>query len=428
MFLFFLIVVVSFAIYSMKPEERAKALRTAVGIIHRLRADAIHRRDHPEPFVVALRERTRWPFVTAALVLLNVLTFFRMVFADGALADPATQLAWGGNFGAVTTNGEWWRLVASTFIHTGLLQLIVNMAALAQVGLVFERLVGHATFGLVYLAAAIIGSALDLYAQPLSMGTGPSAAIMAIYGLMAGATVWNLLQQSAVTIPPKAMIRFAPVAGIFLLYTLAAGDFASKAPIAGFAIGAIIGLALTRGIGEHTPSLRTVGSAAATAVVLAVALAIPLRGLSDVRPEIERIVELEGRAAGIYESAVKQFRLGAIKAEALAQIIDRSITPELHAAQGRMKAFEADNVPTEHRPLVEGANEYLRLRDESWRLRADALRKHNLAALRKADRAEWESLEAFGRIKPNEKTDKQHTTGPPEGSAKPAEGQQNQHN
>ena len=91
------------------------------------------------------------------------------------------------------------------------------------------------------------------------------------------------------------------------------------------------------------------------------------------------------------------------------------------------RTFEADNVPTEHRPLVEGANEYLRLRDESWRLRADALRKHNLAALRKADRAEWESLEAFGRIKPNEKTDKQHTTGPAEGSAKPAEGQQNQH-
>ena len=83
--------------------------------------------------------------------------------------------------------------------------------------------------------------------------------------------------------------------------------------------------------------------------------------------------------------------------------------PELHAAQGRIKAFEGDNVPTEHRPLVEGATEYLRLRDESWRLRADALRKSNMAALRKADRAEWESLEAFSRIKPGEKPGKQDT-------------------
>ena len=409
MFLLFLIVVVSFAIYSMKPDERVKTLRMAVALMHRLKADAIQRMEQPDPFVVALRERTRWPFVTAALVLLNVLTFIRMVFADGALSDPATQLAWGGNLGTITTNGEWWRLLAATFIHSGLLQLVVNMTALAQVGLVFERLVGHSTFALVYLTAAVIGSAMDLYAQPLSISTGPSAAIMAIYGLMAGATVWNLLQQSAVTIPPKDMIRFAPVGGIFLLYTLGAGYFASKAPLAGFAIGAIAGLALTRGIGEHKPSLRLVGPAAAAALVLAVVFAIPLRGISDVRPEIERIVELEGHAAGVYETAVKQFRLGAIKAEALALIIDRSIMPELHAAQGRIKAFEGDNVPTEHRPLVEGATEYLRLRDESWRLRADALRKSNMAALRKADRAEWESLEAFSRIKPGEKPGKQDT-------------------
>ena len=200
-----------------------------------------------------------------------------MVFADGALSDPATQLAWGGNLGTITTNGEWWRLLAATFIHSGLLQLVVNMTALAQVGLVFERLVGHSTFALVYLTAAVIGSAMDLYAQPLSISTGPSAAIMAIYGLMAGATVWNLLQQSAVTIPPKDMIRFAPVGGIFLLYTGVA-HFA-KQGAGGFAM-ALAGLALTRGIGEHKPSLRLVGPAAAAALVLAVVFAIPLRGIS----------------------------------------------------------------------------------------------------------------------------------------------------
>ena len=116
--------------------------------------------------------------VTAALVLLHVLTFFRMVLADGALTDSATLLAWGGNFGPLTTNGEWWRLIAATFIHTGFLQLVVNMAALAQVGLVLERLVGHATFALVYITAAIVGSALDLYASSLSTGTGPAAAFV----------------------------------------------------------------------------------------------------------------------------------------------------------------------------------------------------------------------------------------------------------
>ena len=405
MFLLFLIVVGSFAIYSMKPEERAKALQLATAQIYRLRAGAAQRASQPpEPFEAALHERTRLPLVTAALVLLNVVTFFRMVLADGPLADPETLLAWGGNFGPLTTNGGWSRLLASTFIHTGPLSLIVTMAALIQVGLVLERLVGHATFALVYLTAGVVGSALDLYAQPLSIGTGPAAAIVGIYGLFAAATVWNLLQPTAVTIPPKALRRFAPVAGIFVLYILVTGRFASQAPIAGFVIGAIAGLAMTRGIGNGTPSLRLVGQAAVAALVLAVGLAFPLRGISDVRPEIARIVELEGRASGIYQKAVEQFRLGAIKAEALAQIIDRSIMPELHAAQGRMKAFEGDNVPTQYRPIVDGANEYLRLRDESWRLRSEALRKANMATLRKADRAEWESLEAFSRIKANEQT------------------------
>ena len=409
MFLFFVIVVVGFVIYSMKPEERAKALATAVALIHRLKADAVHRMEHPEPHEAALRERTRWPLVTAALLLLNVVTFLRMASAAGAVGDPATQLAWGANFGPITTNGEWRRLLVSTFVHPGLVSLIVTMAALAQVGPILERLVGHATFALVYLAAAVIGSTLDLYTHPLSINGGPTTAIVAIYGLMAGTSVWNLMQPTAVTIPPKAMTQFAPAAGILLLYMLAGGYFASGAPIAGLAIGATAGLAMTRGIGNGTPSLRLVGQAAVAALLLAVVLAFPLRGISDVRPEIARIVEFEGRAAGIYEKAVEQFRLGAIKAEALAQIIDRSIMPELQAAQGRMKAFEGDNIPTEYRPLVEGANEYLRLRDESWRLRSEALRKANMSALRKADRAEWESLEAFSRLKANEQTD---TSGP----------------
>jgi membrane associated rhomboid family serine protease len=145
MFLLFLIVIIGFGIYSMKPEERVTALRTAIAAIHRLRDDAARRMEEPEPHVLALRERTRWPLVTAALVVLHVLTWSRMALADGALADSVTLLAWGGNFGPLTTNGEWWRLIAATFIHTGFLQLVVNMAALAQVGVVLERLVGHAT-------------------------------------------------------------------------------------------------------------------------------------------------------------------------------------------------------------------------------------------------------------------------------------------
>jgi hypothetical protein len=113
---------------------------------------------------------------------------------------------------------------------------------------------------------------------------------------------------------------------------------------------------------------------------------------------MRRIVEIEGRTAHDYDLAATQFRLGAVNAKALAQLIDGTILPELRQARTRVKALVG--VPPEHQPLVAGAEEYLGLRDESWRLRSEALRKGNMNALRKADRAERDSLDAFQRIKP----------------------------
>ena len=79
-------------------------------------------------------------------------------------------------------------------------------------------------------------------------------------------------------------------------------------------------------------------------------------------------------------------------------MIERKITPELQAMQARLKTL--GRVPPEHQPLLGGAEEYLRLRDESWRLRAAALHKSSMPALRKAESAERASLEALERLKP----------------------------
>jgi len=134
------------------------------------------------------------------------------------------------------------------------------------------------------------------------------------------------------------------------------------------------------------------------AVVIAVAYGVPLRGIADVRPEMERVVAIEGRTAIAYEKAVVQFRKGHMTAKALAQLIDRTIMPELQAASARVKALEG--VPAEHQPLVASAEEYLRLRDESWRLRAEGLNTRNLLTLQKAERPERAALEALQRIRP----------------------------
>src|SRR5207237_9909570 len=101
-------------------------------------------------------------------------------------------------------------------------------------------------------------------------------------------------------------------------------------------------------------------------------------------------------AVKAFEAPVEPCEGGRAPAKALAGIIEGSILPAFAAAATRVDALQ--NVPPSQQPLVAGARVYLRLRDQSWRLRAEALRKANMAMLRQADSIEYASLTAFRQI------------------------------
>ncbi len=201
-----------------------------------------------------------------------------------------------------------------------------------------------------------------------------------------------------VTMTLTAARRLAPIAGFFLLFNLLNGNLGFGAEIGGLAVGFICGVVLTYGVSIRTPPVPRVAVTMAATVMVAVASAVPLRGVADVRPEVSRVIAVEESTTTAYKAAVKQFQLGTVSAEALAQMIDRKITPELQTVQARFK--DLGRVPPEHQQLLEFTLQYLRLREESWRLRAAALHKSSGAALRKADAAERASLMAFDVIKP----------------------------
>ena len=188
----------------------------------------------------------------------------------------------------------------------------------------------------------------------------------------------------------------APATTIFILYGLARSQ-GNGAELVGLVTGLVCGLVLLRGVSERTPPPRRIAIAVAITVGIALALAIPLRSMTDARPEIARVIEFETRTAEAYKAAVNQFRLGAINAEALAKVIERTIVPDLQEVLTRVTALK--RVPPVQEAMVMGAEMYLRLREQSWRLRAEALHKSNMKSLRKADEAEHESLEAFEQLK-----------------------------
>ena len=442
------LVVGGYAVHVMTPDERKKALRSLEDKFWVANDAAVKIRSQDEPFRLVLKARTPLPIAVPAILALNVLVFTAMLLSSGSFGDPAVLVGWGASFGPATSNGEWYRLLTSLFVHAGFFHLLMTIVGLAQVGLTLERLLGPLAVAVVYVSAGLFAGLERLSVHPMETIAGPGAAVLGVYGLFAATLMWGVVQkrqtaaapasaasvpvqqdttfnlrgaltpledsvssgpvaaadpadapaQTLAIIPSNTLTRMAPAIAIFMLYTLA-GGFGSpelSALLAGF----ICGMVFAKRSHEQSTPVMHAAAALGTAAVIVVASAAMLRGISDVRPEIARVVALESTTAGTYEKAVVQFKNGAMTAQALEKVITQKIVPELKLAHARLKAV--NGVPAEHQPLVANAEEYLRLRDESWRLRADALRKSNMIALRAADRSERASLEALEKIRPSE--------------------------
>jgi membrane associated rhomboid family serine protease len=377
-----LLVIGGFVCYLMTPEERTRAGRAALARIPEVREGvrkAVLGDPAREEFRRALLERTPWALVTPGLIVLNTAIFIRMLFGPTAFSDPATLIGWGGNYGPLTTNGEWWRLVSSMFVHNGMLHLLVMIVGLAPFGLILERLVGPLTFSAAYLASGMLASVLSLAMHPLAVSTGASGAIFGIYGLFLASMIWSMRSDSTVVIPLAALKKVSPAAAVFILYNMASGGLDMAAELAALLVGLIYGAVLAKGVGARKPTARRVAIAMTTTMVIAAAAVIPLRGIDDVRPDIDRLITIEDRTASAYESALGRFRKRRMSAGELAQFVDQTIIPELQAAEARFRAV--DKVPPEHQALMAAAEKYLRLRDESWRLRAEGLRKMHMVTL-----------------------------------------------
>jgi hypothetical protein len=283
------------------------------------------------------------------------------------------------------------------FVPAGVLHLVANVAGFAQLGLVTERLFGRLALANVYFAAGLVAGVLNLLLYPVGVNAGASASVFAAYGLFAAAFMSGVAFPSELSIPPTTLLKLAPGAVLFLLYSLAAG-FAGPAEMTGLIIGLVYGCVLIKDLSVQTPPARRVAITSGVVVALALAACIPVRGMSDVRPEIAQLAAVEEKTASAYDAAVRHFTNGEMTLKELVELIDRTILPELNAAQSRLKKIE--RVPYAQAPLLAGANEYLTLREESWRARSAGLRRKSLGSMRSPDETERASLDALDRIRP----------------------------
>ena len=388
-----LLVLGGVGVYVMKPDERIRVVRAVLRPIEDVWFAIQDERARKDPLRDALGARTRWPLITWTIAALNA-----VIFIMGGHGDPDSLVRWGGSVAPLTTGGDWWRLLTAPFVHSGFIALLVTIAGLLQPAMLVERLLGPVALATVFLSGGVLSTVIHLSINPLEVSAGGTGAVLAVYGTLLAVLVRGAMRPSEFTIPLRFLRLLAPAAAVFLLHALWTGDLPGPAGLvplaAGFGFG--IGLALTMADG-WAPASRAAAMPIATVIIAAV-IGWPLRGVMDARPDIARVVVDEDRTARDYASATTQFKLGALKAEAVAQIIEHRIEPVLTETQARLHALT--HVPADQRPLVSAANDYVALRLESWQLRAKALHKSSMRMLRDADDKERASLALLEKLRP----------------------------
>jgi rhomboid protease GluP len=394
---------------SLSVDERARVLRVVVLVARRLRRAA-----HREVVALwtAIRERPV-AFAAPALVAVSLGVFVCMLFGRGSLSDAATLIAWGASFGPRTTNGEWWRLATSPFVHHGFVTLTINAIALAEIGVLIERRVGRLAVWSAFASGALLANVVNLWTHPLGITTGASGGVCGVYGLLFALIVAERRPETDRMIPAADVRRFVPMTAVVLALNLLDGGVGTLAEMAAVVTGFVFGLAAVRHV-QAGGARRTAVACAGVATLVVVAAAAVGR-IVDVRPEIQRLVELEQRTAKMYASSYGTFNNNQMDIDTLARVIERTIVPALQEADDRVKFLQG--VPQEERLRMSEAREYLRLRVESWLLRARGLRATNapmrsmtsadadaryrssLVILGSADAAERTALQVLHRLK-----------------------------
>jgi membrane associated rhomboid family serine protease len=334
--------------------------------------------------VVARFHRTLVEFspralVTPTLIGCNIAVFVIMVASGVNPMQPTIEdlINWGADFGPKTVNGQWWRLLTSTFIHIGLIHLLCNLWAFLVVGRLVERLVGSVGFLGLYLISGLFGSLASLYWQPLLVSAGASGAIFGVYGALVG-----ILFLRRDTIPAEALKELRASGTAFVGYNLVYGLFMPNVDVAahlgGLAAGFCCGLALSQPISREALARRPARNLrlaiGGSLLLLAGILLIP-KGLTDLQGELLAFDRVEKKAIDTYNAMLIRTTKGEASEAELATVLERDVLPDWRVATKHFSTLTG--LPAVQQPLVAMLVDYLQARQKSWELLVESIREND---------------------------------------------------
>jgi rhomboid protease GluP len=183
--------------------------------------------------------------VTSAIIGVNLLVFVAMVLSGVSLVAPqnADLVRWGANYGWHNLTDQSWRMLASNYVHVGLLHLLFNMWCLWNLGALAERIFDRWTYFLTYTFCGLAGSLASVSLHPTRLGAGASGAIFGLAGALISA-----LYLGKLPVPPRALKSTLKSLVSFAAYNLFFGAVVpvidNSAHIGGLVCGLILGAVL----------------------------------------------------------------------------------------------------------------------------------------------------------------------------------------
>jgi rhomboid protease GluP len=346
-------------------------------------------------FFERLRTLGGRPVVVPAIVALNVIAFLIELAAGAGLMDPNGEvlIRLGSNYGPLTTQGEWWRLLTSTFLHFGLIHIALNMWALWGTGQLVEALYGRVQFIALYLFAGLSGSICSLFVHPSVNSAGASGAIFGVFGGLLAFMVRKNME-----VPKSIMLAHRNSVLIFIFYNLVIGashpGIDNSAHMGGLAGGFLFGLLTARPFTAQaraeSPRGQLIGALTAVVVLLLASWPVvhpnearssELQFLSDYRWYAEHESGEVGKMKAVFQTKAEN-------GEAFADRIDRELLPFWEEAARRFAREEpiTSDATLARRQAFYRASTDARL---DWlKYRSRALRMNDAAAYAQSQAAE----------------------------------------
>jgi membrane associated rhomboid family serine protease len=219
--------------------------------------------------VKTLRSSAQGDTVTRALIALNVLAFLGEMFtgSNGYRAGGTLYDNW-ALFGPAVADGEYWRLVTSGFLHSGVIHIGFNMYLLWILGRMLEPVLGPWRFGALYAVSLLGGAFGALLISPNAVTVGASGAV---FGLM-GAVAMQMYRQGYN--PLQTDIGMLIILNLVISFVLPGISIGGH--IGGLVAGGLAALVL-----DAPPLRRSLPAAVAALAALATVVAVAAVVISD---------------------------------------------------------------------------------------------------------------------------------------------------